>query len=593
MRRRGANDTLPTAAGSPPAGGAYSGYPASGSAASGGGAYAGYGGASAASPGYGSGSGSGYGGYGGYGGGAAGGGGGGGNGYSSSMMSADDKYSKKKDSGMGLWQTLTAAFCASTLVLSMSTLHYRARYLHLGSEHTFHRDRSRRQVEDLVGHRDALKGHLDTADQRLQSLDTQIEEIASHNEALKREVDDHREGKDGLFERVHNREGALTDRIRKMSRLISRESHRAMWERFGPGPHVVEMQFELPFDRAYPNVPENPKVLINLYGAAMPHSTHLFMEQVAHMLWDGTAFHVNAMHVLQAGATPGGEVQEDKLGPFHQLELDTVTFQEYSADYPHKPYTLGFAGRPGGPDFYVNKIDNTEVNGPGGQGHHHVEEEADPCFGEIDEGSRHIIDRIFALPAGTEMMLLTRPLHILQARIVGFKHHHKHSKMIQDTARTMKAGRNDNVEAGKKQELPSQWGRPPKPAPPGHTAAAEKDAEAARAAGAKAEPVPVVDYYDDDDEYNSAIDEGYDDDDSGAADDDYVPPPKNEKKKHQRQTLEVRGEDYDDDFVEPPRGERADARDPDPGRHRHHHNGQRRDSGGEKPRRRKKDRESF
>ena len=33
----------------------------------------------------------------------------------------------------------------------------------------------------------------------------------------------------------------------------------------------------------------------------MPHSVHLFLEQVHHKLWDGIPFMVNAGHILQTG----------------------------------------------------------------------------------------------------------------------------------------------------------------------------------------------------------------------------------------------------------------------------------------------------
>ena len=44
----------------------------------------------------------------------------------------------------------------------------------------------------------------------------------------------------------------------------------------------------------------------------------------------------------------------------------SLAFQEYSAEYPHRPFTVGIAGRPGGPDFYINLLDNVKNHGPGG-----------------------------------------------------------------------------------------------------------------------------------------------------------------------------------------------------------------------------------
>ena len=50
---------------------------------------------------------------------------------------------------------------------------------------------------------------------------------------------------------------------------------------------------------------------------------------------------------------------------FVDMALETVSYQEYSAKYPHVQWSVGFMGRPSGPDFYINKKDNTIAHGPG------------------------------------------------------------------------------------------------------------------------------------------------------------------------------------------------------------------------------------
>jgi hypothetical protein len=57
-------------------------------------------------------------------------------------------------------------------------------------------------------------------------------------------------------------------------------------------------------------------------------------------------------------------------------------------------YTLGYAGRPGGPDFYVSTVDNTLNHGPGGQGSYEEKGEADPCFAKVVPGYEHVVERI-------------------------------------------------------------------------------------------------------------------------------------------------------------------------------------------------------
>ena len=82
--------------------------------------------------------------------------------------------------------------------------------------------------------------------------------------------------------------------------------------------------------------------------------------------WTGGAFHRNAGHVLQAMVEGAGH--------------PSLAWQEYSPAFPHTRYTLGYAGRPGGPAFYVSTVDNTANHGPGSQG---SATEADSCFAKL------------------------------------------------------------------------------------------------------------------------------------------------------------------------------------------------------------------
>ena len=51
---------------------------------------------------------------------------------------------------------------------------------------------------------------------------------------------------------------------------------------------------------------------------------------------------------------------------------------------PHERLTLGFAGRPGGPEFYISTVDNVRNHGPGSQG---SKTEADSCFAKVVSGA--------------------------------------------------------------------------------------------------------------------------------------------------------------------------------------------------------------
>jgi len=104
------------------------------------------------------------------------------------------------------------------------------------------------------------------------------------------------------------------------------------------------------------------------------------------------------------------------LRPFRELQLDTLAFPEYSEDFPHVTWTLGYTGRPGGPDWYINKVDNTKAHGPGGQFHHELEEFADSCFAKVVKGF-DTMNAMINAPTVKEkneyQYFLEEPIHII------------------------------------------------------------------------------------------------------------------------------------------------------------------------------------
>jgi hypothetical protein len=166
---------------------------------------------------------------------------------------------------------------------------------------------------------------------------------------------------------------------------------------------------------------------------SMPHAVHLFLEQVSHRLWDDSWFYLNGPHVLQAGPQVqdteehevalenGADERELALKPFRRLQLDTMAFPEYSDQFPHVPWTLGYTGRPGGPDFYINKVDNTMTHGPGGQTHHDLVENADPCFAKVVDGlpTLELITKSRTIQEKNEFQFFfDEPIEIIRVRVV-------------------------------------------------------------------------------------------------------------------------------------------------------------------------------
>lgn len=142
--------------------------------------------------------------------------------------------------------------------------------------------------------------------------------------------------------------------------------------------------------------------------------------------------------------------EDDRTKKFSDLGLDRLAFPDYSADYPHLPWTLGYTGRPGGPDWYINKVDNTKGHGPGGQSQHPLSEQGDSCFGIVSAeggGRELLVQHVFSQEIYADETqwnyFMKEPVEIVGAIVLTKQpqvekihlgkalhphHHHKHSQ---------------------------------------------------------------------------------------------------------------------------------------------------------------------
>lgn len=216
------------------------------------------------------------------------------------------------------------------------------------------------------------------------------------------------------FEWTNNR---LSKERKDLRQSIQHMSKTLQVEKYGRGPHRLEITVR--FD-SHLGVDDGGVIIIELAPIDdLPHATYWFLEQVTRGLFDFTSFHRNPRHIVLAGVGPSFLTTPENMPSVRKFEdagFSSIMFQEYSNNFPHQKYTLGYAGRPGGPDFYINKLDNTLAHGPGGQKGADDPNEADTCFAKVIDGF-DIVDRIGNLPVKFESSILDVAVAIISIRL--------------------------------------------------------------------------------------------------------------------------------------------------------------------------------
>jgi cyclophilin family peptidyl-prolyl cis-trans isomerase len=189
-------------------------------------------------------------------------------------------------------------------------------------------------------------------------------------------------GKESVVDEMIAMQEKLRDgnsRIDSLQRHLQETSRKDAIAKYGAGTIRVELLLDFPDSADGPNTLIMEMAPLDL----MPHSVYMFLEMVHAGLFNGCSFILNAMHVIKAAPLPyDGSSASAKVKAFTKRGLESVAFREYSADYPHFQYTIGFAAD-GSPSFYINSQDNSDI---------HV---GDPCFAKIVAG----IDTVHRLEA--------------------------------------------------------------------------------------------------------------------------------------------------------------------------------------------------
>ena len=185
---------------------------------------------------------------------------------------------------------------------------------------------------------------------------------------------------------IEHRQEALLHKIYGLQVYIQEESRKRVIKKYGYGPHHVVLDIKSREGR------KPGKITVRMAPlSTVPHAIETFLDMVTNKLLDNTMFysHQSTSHLVAAAPISYGTFQS-KEDEMKSLGFTGVSFPEYSKDFPHKKNTVGFSGM--STNFYINAMDNEDHHGPGGQQHHELEGDADPCFGEIIEGFSNILD---------------------------------------------------------------------------------------------------------------------------------------------------------------------------------------------------------
>lgn len=192
--------------------------------------------------------------------------------------------------------------------------------------------------KQLLSAFEANKKHLETTTESLVS-DLRKKEIL---------IDTHADN----YEQLEAKEDAQLARIDELESHIQENSQFSITEDYGDGPYQVEITLS---SKGLTKTPSLEPIVFELAPLnMMPHSVHFFLRMLTQELWLHMTFtpQMTARHRIHASP-----VDMDTLNrvdyKFKEAKLSSLAFGEQSPN-SCGPYSVGFSGTPGGPDFYVN-----------------------------------------------------------------------------------------------------------------------------------------------------------------------------------------------------------------------------------------------
>lgn len=183
------------------------------------------------------------------------------------------------------------------------------------------------RVKELESIRQQNRGLLDRLAKAEKKLEQKLSEKSVPNNAP--ETSD--------TSKLNSRISRLTQKSDRMREMIQLLSKRHLIEKYGEGPHYVEMLLSID---PKSNIADNSKesgedteiLLIKMAPIDdMPATVFWFLEQVNATIFDGSSFHRNAHHVVQGGPTVNFETTDRGRSFSEKISktgLDSIPFQE-------------------------------------------------------------------------------------------------------------------------------------------------------------------------------------------------------------------------------------------------------------------------
>jgi len=152
------------------------------------------------------------------------------------------------------------------------------------------------------------------------------------------------------YEKLETKEDALLAHIDDLESRIQENSQFTIKEDYGAGPYQVEITVT----SKRHTLRDDPIVLELAPLNMMPHSVHHFLRMLSEGLWVGMTFMPQQSARHRIHATPVDMESLDRVDwKFKDAKVASLVFSEQSPN-SCGPYSVGFSGTPGGPDFYVN-----------------------------------------------------------------------------------------------------------------------------------------------------------------------------------------------------------------------------------------------